>query len=737
MSDTLAPISEARTACDPRVHNATRVSKIRLFIRALGVSFFSVLSVGIAFYAFAALPPVQDLLFDARPYWVQEAIYWAGFYAIATFIWALPLVFSARLLLLQNFDVIGIDTEERFKFYIFRFPSFFIVLAFAAVLVGIIAAAENLPVPSQNGGNKYEAPLRSLLEAHLITLLIATALMILLVIYRGRFLRGFGRSMKRLEEFNPEVFKHSLVRFERMTRKSDRNFDELDLHLTALKPDFLNVETWAAAQRVKAFMWRYMIRLTWFLLILAAIHFLSYSEAVQQLVALIDAFFNSYVLELVSDTFSMKRATFLLIVFGAWIPFVTILALLSNRYQFPFIAGLIVGVVSLTLFVGDGHDIRIARIYGNQQSSLRPIGFYHAVKDWKISSLWNAKGCELLQPDAPAFEHCPRPIIVAGEGGGSRAAFLLASVLGALEDDSLDKKKHPSAHPFHEQLFAISSVSGSSVGAAFFIGALKARPGTTTDELKKALFRQRLWFPNVASANIEKAKENAPAGETITREFLTDHVTYKDALQAALSNDFISPVAIAYLSRDVLMLSRLPFVYDRAGILEISWEDAFNAVFGTTRETSPLSEPLQAVAPAPGGWTPLLFLNATSNETGRRIIVTPVKMTEPNSRGNALFADAYDLHELLCSPYRDPETKAFPELSTRDRIARLLPYQISPVARARCDNKKPISIDVRLSTAGGASSRAPWCRHMETSGTDEHRLWTALSMVVTSTTRVW
>ena len=433
----------------------------------------------------------------------------------------------------------------------------------------------------------------------------------------------------------------------------------------------------------------------------------------------------------------MKRATFLLIVFGAWIPFVTILALLSNRYQFPFIAGLVIGVVSLTLFVGDGHDIRIATISGDQQSSLRPIGFSHAVKDWKISSGWNAKGCEWLQPDAPAFGHCPRPIIVAGEGGGSRAAFLLASVLGALEDDSLDKKKHPSAHPFHEQLFAISSVSGSSVGAAFFIGALKARPGTTTDELKKALFRQRLWFPNVASANIEKAKENAPAGETITREFLTDHVTYKDALQAALSNDFISPVAIAYLSRDVLMLSRLPFVYDRAGILEISWEDAFNAVYGTIRETSPLSEPLQAVAPAPGRWTPLLFLNATSNETGRRIIVTPVKMTEPTSKGNALFADAYDLHELLCSPYRDPKTKAFPELSTWDRIARLLPHQISPAARARCDNKKPISIDVRLSTAGGASQEPPWCRHMETSGTDEHRLWTALSMVVTSTTRAW
>ena len=610
--------------------------------------------------------------------------------------------------MLQNFDAIGIDTEERFKFYIFRFPSFFVVLTFVAVLVGVIAAADNLPVPLLNGGNKYEAPIRSLVETHLLTLLIATAGVLVLVVFRGMFLRGYGRSMKRLEDTDPKGFKKSLIQIEELSRKSDRKLEECDLHLTALKPEFLSTETWLAAQRVKGFMWRYMVRLTWFLLLLVAIHFLSYSEIFQRLISLPDAYFNSQILDLLSDTFSMKRASFLFIVFGAWIPFVTILALLSNRYQFPFIAGLVTVVVGLTLFVGDGHDIRVVTISSDQQPSLRPIGFSHAVKDWKTSSGWDAKGCEWLAPDANALANCPRPIIVAGEGGGSRAAFLLASVLGSLEDDSLDKSMHPSARPFHEQLFAISSVSGSSVGATFFVGALKARPNTTTEDLKKALFRQRLWFPNVASANPEKANKTVPAGQTITREFLTDYVSHKDALQAALSNDFISPVAIAYLARDVLMLSRFPFVEDRAGILEISWEDAFNDIYGTTRETSPLSAPLQTIAPAPGGWTPLLFLNATSNETGRRIIVTPVKMTEPTNTGNALFVDAYDLHELLCSPYRDPETNAVPELSTWDRIARLLPYRFSPVAHAKCDNKKPTSIDIRFSTAAGASSRSPF-----------------------------
>ena len=67
-----------RTAAQPTAaHNPRRVSSARLFIRALGISFFSVLSVFIALYAFATLPQVQDVLLDARPHWVQEALYWS------------------------------------------------------------------------------------------------------------------------------------------------------------------------------------------------------------------------------------------------------------------------------------------------------------------------------------------------------------------------------------------------------------------------------------------------------------------------------------------------------------------------------------------------------------------------------------------------------------------------------------------------------------------------------------
>ena len=162
--------------------NPHRISKVRLFIRALGISFFSVLSVLIALYAFTALPQVQDVLLDARPYWVQEALYWGNFYLIGIFVWALPLIFAARLLLLQNFNLIGIDTEERFKFYIFVFPRFFAIIAFVAVLSGMISASENVPMALS--GNVNELVLRRFLQFHLIVLCAATACIILVIMMR-------------------------------------------------------------------------------------------------------------------------------------------------------------------------------------------------------------------------------------------------------------------------------------------------------------------------------------------------------------------------------------------------------------------------------------------------------------------------------------------------------------------------------------------------------------------------
>jgi hypothetical protein len=694
-----------RAAAQPAaVHNTRRVSGARLFLRALGISFFSVLSVLIALYAFASLPQVQDVLLDARSHRLQEALYWAYFYLIGIFVWALPLVFAARLLILQNFDLIGIDTEERFKFYIFVFPRFYAIVAFIAVLVGMISASENLPTPTN--GNENELVLRQFLTFHLIALCVATACVIVVILMRNVFISYYGRRMEAIERSKPEAAKKSLIQIAVLTGKPVPKQNESDLHLTALKPEFLTEKTWVAAQRARLFMWAYMCGLCVVLTVLVVIHFLSYSETLRAFFAMPDM--SSYpnlqvAWNVLADSLSLNRAPLLLVLFGAWVPFLTILALLSKRHQFPFIIAFIAAGVIFSLFIGDGHDVRIAELSKEQQATLKPVAFAEALKGWKAASGWNAKGCEQLAPGSPMLAGCPRPIIVAGEGGGSRAAFLLASLLGTLEDDSLDKQKNPTARPFHQQLFAISSVSGSSVGAAFFVSALKAQPKQTIAELKKALYKQRLWFPNLVAA----ASASGPRAGMATKNFLTDFVTYKDALQAALSNDFVSPILTAYFARDVSLVSMLPRVMDRAGVLEMSWEDAFNAVYGTTKETSPLSAPLQTVAPSLDSWTPLLFLNATSIGTGRRVILTPVKFADPMGTGRSMvFPDTYDFHELLCAPYPDPMTNTYPAVSPLQWAAGIIPSLFTPVTA--CEDRKPVSIDIRLSTAASVSARSPF-----------------------------
>ena len=260
-------------------------------------------------------------------------------------------------------------------------------------------------------------------------------------------------------------------------------------------------------------MWMYLCWFSGILAIFVAIHFLSYSSTLGNLFTpnmssypKLDAGWH-----FIADSLSLNRAPLLLLLLGAWVPFITILVLLSKRHQFPFIVSFIAAGVFISLFIGDGHDARIIKLSEAQRAALKPATFAEALRDWKAASDWNAKGCERLPAGAPQLASCPRPILVAAEGGGSRAAFFLASFLGALEDESLDGRINPQGRPFHQQLFAISGVSGGAVGAAFFVSALKAQPSQSTERLKQALYRQKLWFRNLAAAGAN-ASESEKGG---------------------------------------------------------------------------------------------------------------------------------------------------------------------------------------------------------------------------------
>ena len=197
----------------------------------------------------------------------------------------------------------------------------------------------------------------------------------------------------------------------------------------------------------------------------------------------------------------------------------------------------------------------------------------------------------------------PPCIIVAAEGGGIRAAFWPAIVLGTLQDESSERRK--SRTDFASHIFAISGVSGGSFGAAVFT-ALCA------DE------------------------KNRSSGKI------------RDVAATICGKDHLAPTLGALLYPDFVQRF-LPFAIlpDRAAAFEGSWERAWPKDAGANRMeqrfstlwTDPKSEEKNADA-----WLPALFLNSTMVETGKRVICSnlPVRTDDGGQ-----FIDAHDLHAHL------------------------------------------------------------------------------------------
>jgi len=192
-------------------------------------------------------------------------------------------------------------------------------------------------------------------------------------------------------------------------------------------------------------------------------------------------------------------------------------------------------------------------------------------------------------------------VIVAAEGGGIRAAYWTATLLAAIQE------REPS---FARHVYAISGVSGGSVGAVVFDALLAQGPG----------------------AGGRLCDDRGRAERSIER--CAAHV---------LGQDFLSPALAAFLFPD-LVQRFLPFPverFDRARALEVSWEDAWRQGMGNDR----LAEPFD------GLWRgdrahriPSLFLNATWVETGKRMIASNLAV-DPG-----IFNDTADVFSFIDYP---------------------------------------------------------------------------------------
>ena len=232
--------------------------------------------------------------------------------------------------------------------------------------------------------------------------------------------------------------------------------------------------------------------------------------------------------------------------------------------------------------------------------------------------------------------------IVAAQGGGIYAAYQTAVFLARMQDECPSFRKH---------LFAISSVSGGSIGASVFASALDA-------------------------INLTGATETAcPAiAKYLTREVALDSDQPKRVEQyvrevLSPKNDFLSPLVAATLFGDFTQrFLPVPIsAFDRAKALESALEQA---VKNGANESLLAKEYMSHWSAAKN--LPALLLNTTDAASGRRVLFAP--FTIGSSAGSAIDS--------------------------------LVPFQ-SLRASAPGPNKS-YPLNLRLSTAAFVSARFPW-----------------------------
>jgi hypothetical protein len=518
-------------------------------------------------------PEALDLFVDIPPDPVLRIAHWSLFYLAAILFWVLPANFSARVALQINHERIGVDTVRRYLLFIIGLPRLLSVLCLIVIFFAFWQAWHHVPSVDR-GSLGIASDARDHLQwASYWALGLCVVVMLA---YLG---------LARLP----------VLRERRLRPVSPLLYDGLDGVVAWCKPKRRRTsgplfdEQRDAAQHNTLVGVLLLLTIIFLIDVLLAILFLSPTIA-----ALIPAL-ESY----------LPRAVFVPVLLGINVPGLALLGILSHRYRLPLILGFFLLLATWGLFWENRHNVRI-------EASSNPVqrtSLAQAINRWKA-----ANGCD--RPDGK----CAQPIIVAGSGGASRAAFMTGNALAYLQE------RFPN---FSKQLFAISTISGSSLGAAAFVAGLdRQEAALPRDACKDRRFQG--WFACHKSA--EKARE------------ALDSRTLQKRLQLFLTNDFLTPVFVTLTFSDMWRIGP-----NRAVKLEKSWEAAWREVTGDAARgegEGDFGRRLSDFLPkGPDQWRPLLIFNGTSVGSGRRIVVSSL---EPTHDGRRLFTDAYDFYETAC-----------------------------------------------------------------------------------------
>jgi hypothetical protein len=252
--------------------------------------------------------------------------------------------------------------------------------------------------------------------------------------------------------------------------------------------------------------------------------------------------------------------------------FLTMLDILGRRSGIPFITiCVIVAVVASVFELNNNHGIRT---WKRNEAFEKP----HVVRAFEA---WYRS-----RKDRQFYEERNRPYpvyIVAARGGGLYAAYHTAKFLARLQDQC------PS---FAQHTFAISGVSGGSLGGAVFAALTSA-----------------LKAPN--DAHMPCAALNEPRNND-----------FEKRVDKFFDSDFLSPLLAALLFPDFVQ-HFLPYPipsFDRARALEASIEKTWAHV--VPEDPDVFSNDVFTLW-EPDGSTPALVLNTTNVETGINHAVMP------------------------------------------------------------------------------------------------------------------
>ena len=180
---------------------------------------------------------------------------------------------------------------------------------------------------------------------------------------------------------------------------------------------------------------------------------------------------------------------------------------------------------------------------------------------------------------------------MAAEGGGLYAAYQTAKFLARMQDLCPN---------FAQHVFAVSSVSGGSLGAAVFAGLSHAL--AANDDAKPCL------------------------------DQLADRGNFETRADAILSRDLLAPVVWGGLFPDFLQRF-IPWplpAFDRARALEYAFEESWR--YGAVKGSNPLRGTLFGLCGVGAtscltGPTPALALNVSNIETGMQMVLSPLDFT--------------------------------------------------------------------------------------------------------------